>query len=239
MKRLRIKKVLFIGIVLLFLLVIGYGYLFFHGMSGIHFGGTGNENQIRVACIGDSITYGHGVSCWPKKNYPKVLGSLLGEDYYVRNFGMNGRTAMETGDRPYTEEKLYQTSLHYSADVIVLMLGTNDSKLENWSGAEKFKMQYLELVESYLNVEASPQIYLCTLSKAYDNSFGIQDVQAEEISRIIMEVAEEMKLPVIDIRSLTSEHPEWFKKDGVHPNADGAAAIAELVAATIKRGTCD
>ena len=32
---------------------------------------------------------------------------------------------------------------------------------------------------------------------------------------------------VIDVHSLTEAHPEWFEADGIHPNADGAKAMAE------------
>ena len=36
------------------------------------------EEVVRVACVGDSITYGAGVANRGKNNYPKVLGGLLG-----------------------------------------------------------------------------------------------------------------------------------------------------------------
>ena len=39
---------------------------------------------------------------------------------------------------------------------------------------------------------------------------------------------------MIDIHSLTTAHPEWFEKDGGHPNTEGAKAIAEAVAEAIK-----
>lgn len=187
-----------------------------------------------MACVGDSVTYGHGVSFWPLRNYPQVLGNLLGDGYYVRNFGVSGTTAMETGDRPYVNHKVYKESLDYEADIVVLMMGSNDSKPENWQDAEEFKAQYIKLVDSYLAGAEPPQVYLCTLAKAHDNSFDIQDEWVAEISRIITEVAREKDLPLIDIRTLTKAHPEWFTKDGVHPNADGAASMAELVASTIR-----
>ena len=49
----------------------------------------------RVACVGDSITFGAGVKNRGKNCYPAVLGNLLGEGYEVRNFGVNGATLLK------------------------------------------------------------------------------------------------------------------------------------------------
>lgn len=238
------KKVLLLILIIIVILAIGmFVYLYFNGLSGMRSKKDASDGQIKVACVGDSITYGHGVSNWPKNNYPKVLGNLLGETYNVRNFGFSGRTAMETGDQPYTAEALYQESLDYEADIVVLMLGTNDSKPENWQGADEFKAQYEKLVESYLADGKEREVYLCTPAKAFYihgetegvTSFDICDEQVAEIVDIVREVAAEMELTVIDIRALTEEHAEWFEKDGVHPNADGAAAIAQEVYRVIRK----
>ena len=42
-------------------------------------------------------------------------------------------------------------------------------------------------------------------------------------------------LRTIDIHSLSESHPEWFEEDGIHPNNDGAKAIAEAVAEVIRQ----
>jgi len=80
--------------------------------------------KIKVACVGDSITYGYG--------YPEELQRLLGTAYDVRNFGYSGRTAMRTGDYPYFKEEIYKESLTFSPNIVVIMFGTNDSKVQNW-----------------------------------------------------------------------------------------------------------
>lgn len=61
------------------------------------------EGQIKVACIGDSITYGS--YHLTKRNYPAVLSKMLGDGYCVNNFGFSGRTAMKDGDMPYVKDK--------------------------------------------------------------------------------------------------------------------------------------
>lgn len=64
------------------------------------------EGQIKVACVGDSITYGS--YHLTKRNYPAVLSKMLGAGYCVNNFGFSGRTAMKDGDMPYVKDKNYK-----------------------------------------------------------------------------------------------------------------------------------
>lgn len=241
-RRIRVGSVLWrIFVILLVLLLCGYAVLFFNGLSGTYLKNAPADGQIRVACVGDSITYGHGVSNWPKRNYPAVLQDLLGDGYNVQNFGVSGCTVQSDGDQPYAATERYPQGIDYQADVVILMMGSNDSKAENWRDAETFKQQYTALLDSYLNGAHVPQIYLCTPAKAFyvdgqsegPTSFDIRPQQVEEIAQVVREVAAERNLPLIDIYTLTAEHAEWFKKDGVHPNADGAAALAQTVYDTI------
>src|SRR5438270_834071 len=83
---------------------------------------------IKVACVGDSITQGSGLQ---ENTYPLQLQRMLGSNYEVRNFGVGGATLLEQGDKPYIQQKLYQDSLAFQPDVVVIMLGTNDSKPQN------------------------------------------------------------------------------------------------------------
>ena len=161
-KKLILKIILMIVIILLIAMLGGFFVLYFNGLSGMHSNGKAKQNQVKVACVGDSITYGHGVSNWAKNNYPAVLSNLLGKTYHVSNFGVSGSCAQATADQPYTATDVYQKSLAYEADVLIFMLGSNDSKPENWQGVEEFRKQYLELLDSYLQGEKQPQVYLCT-----------------------------------------------------------------------------
>ncbi len=74
-------------ILIMFALLIGCGfaYLYFNGMSGMTNTTEAKEGQIRIACVGDSTTYGHGITGWPKNTYPAILQNLLGEGYHVNN----------------------------------------------------------------------------------------------------------------------------------------------------------
>lgn len=224
-------------LVFVLLIVCGFGYLYFNGMSGMSNTTEAAEGQIKIACVGDSITYGHGTSSWPKNNYPTILQNLLGDAYHVNNYGVSSYAVQDTSDRPYMTLKHYQESLSYDADVVIFMMGSNDSKPENWISAESFQEDLLTLLDSYGDAE----IILCTPASAFFlegqtegvTNHDIQPLVVEQIAQITRQVAQERGYTLIDIHALTAEHPEWFSKDGVHPNNDGAAAIAEEVCSVL------
>ena len=45
------------------------------------------KKPVKIACVGNSITYGSGIKNQFQNSYPGVLSQLLGEGYDVRNFG--------------------------------------------------------------------------------------------------------------------------------------------------------
>ena len=241
----RVKIVAIILFIILLLIALAFTWLYFNGLSGmIQKNREPEAGQIKVACIGDSITYGHGISNWPKNNYPAVLQHLLGDGYHVQNFGVSGRAVQDNADQPYRAMPQYQDSLAYDADIIVFMMGSNDSKPENWFGEDAFRTALLDLLDDYTTAGKEPVIYICTTPACFfmENSVGdltsfdLRPDCASIISGIVKEAAVELGYPVIDIHALTSDNPQWFEKDGVHPNNDGASAIARTVADAILKG---
>ncbi len=233
-----------IAVVLVIAAAAGFMHLYNNGLSGQNANTKPKEGQIKVACVGDSITYGHGIEGWEENNYPAVLQQLLGEDYHVANFGSSGACVNPKGDQPYISREVYQNSLDYDADILVFMLGTNDSKPENWTDADTFFVQYKELLESYLQGEHSPAVYIGICAEAFYvgetteglAEFDIQPQVVDEIAEKIPELLLNSQYPVrfIDVHALTEAHPAWLEKDGIHPNKYGAKAIAEAVADAIK-----
>ena len=236
---------LIVVIILLVIVGAGYAYLYNNGMSGRYANTEPKEGQIKVACVGDSITYGHGVKGWHFNNYPAQLQSILGDEYHVANFGSSGACINGNGDQPYINRPIYNESLEYDADILVIMLGTNDSKPENWTDAATFIEEYRELINTYITTEKTPQIFIGLCSEAYFlektqtgiAEFDIQPAVVDEIVEVIREYAESAEIEVVDVHSLTELHPEWYEKDGIHPNNDGAKAIAECVAEKIKKNS--
>ncbi len=195
------------------------------------------EGQIKVACVGDSITYGS--YHLTKRNYPAVLSKMLGDGYCVNNFGYSGRTAMKDGDMPYVKDKNYKNSLAFMPDKVIIMFGTNDSKPYNWKGAEAFKSNLLEIINAYKALPTSPEIYLLAPSPVwglkgkpvkFDND---AEVIAKQIRTAVKEMCSAYGYNFIDMYSVFDNKPELFQ-DGVHPNVAGAKLFAETVYAKVK-----
>lgn len=233
------NAVIIIFILLIMIMVWLWG---FYGLIKIRLDTKWKSGQIKVACVGDSITYGMLVKNWYLRSYPKQLGNLLGDGYNVRNFGVSRRTAMATGDLPYEKEKRYRESLAYQPDIVFFMFGTNDSKPVNWKGKEEFKKQYGKLLNGYLSLDSRPVIYLLTPATPHyvkgktegSMEYGIRKPEILEACEAVCEIGREKNLTLIDINNQTKEHPEWFVFDGIHPNASGAAKIAEIVYENMK-----
>ena len=195
-----------------------------------------------IACIGDSITYGNGVlfnGNYKQSTYEYFLQQLVPDEYQVLNYGLSARTLMNEGDQPYSREKFYTATHEVAADIYIIMLGTNDSKPFNWKGNEdKYKPELKAFVESYQKVQETPCIYLMQPPRAFGLlndkldfvGYSIKPEPIEgPIHEAVAEVAAETGCGLIDLYTLTKDHPEWFP-DGIHPNTAGNEAIAAEIA---------
>lgn len=229
------RAIIIIVIVVVLIAAIVFGAAIFVGCTDLHFHTKPEGDQIRVACVGDSITYGMSVINWFENTYPAQLGDMLGEDYHVLNFGFSAKTAQDNNEESYRDTKLYKKSKEYQPDIVILMLGSNDSKPYNFEGKEAFKQAERELIETYLNLESKPRIILATVNSGFyvhgDNEGDyMYDINGENINIInegIKELAVEYGLPLVDTYEITKDHPEWYKLDGIHPDKNGQTAMAE------------
>jgi acyl-CoA thioesterase-1 len=190
------------------------------------------QSKIKVACVGNSITEGANIEAG--KRYPDVLQNLLGSGYEVRNFGLGGRTLLKKGDFPYWNEKLYADVLEWKPDVVIIKLGTNDSKPQNWKYKDEFVSDYQALVQSFKALSSTPKIYLCLPVPVYKTAWGItEEIVKGEVLPLVKQVAKKEKVKVIDLYKTLSGHAEMLP-DGVHPDAAGAALMAEAIYKKIK-----
>ncbi len=187
------------------------------------------ESSVKIACVGNSITYGSGIKERDKDSYPAVLGKLLGNDFEVRNFGIGGRTCLNNADRPYMKEKIYQEALAFNPDIVLIKLGTNDTKPQNWKFSSEFEKDLTTLVMSFKKLDSKPEIYLCYPATAYSVQWGINDsIIVNGVIPYVDAVAKKCKTKVIDLHKVTSGMPENFP-DNIHPNVTGAALMADAV----------
>ena len=193
------------------------------------------EQKIHVACVGDSITYGAGVEKREVNNYPVVLGKLLGDKYETKNFGVSGATLLRNGDNPYWKQGAFKSASDYQPQIVVIKLGTNDSKPQNWKHKDEFAKDLGDMVDQFAKLPSTPKIYLCLPAPAYAVQWGInEEIIKDQVIPIIQQVAKEKNLSTIDIHTALAGHPELFP-DKIHPNAAGAALLAKAVAEAISK----
>lgn len=192
-----------------------------------------NPNAIKVACIGNSITEGSGIEDKENDSYPAQLQTILGGDYNVQNFGVGGRTLLRKGDFPYWNEAKFQEAKNFQPSIVVIKLGTNDSKPENWKYNKEFVKDYQIFIDEFQALDSKPTIYLCYPVPAFDVKWGISnEVILKDVMPKIKKVADSKELEIIDLYQALEGKKELFP-DAIHPNKEGAKVIAETVSKQI------
>lgn len=188
----------------------------------------------RIACVGDSITFGAGIEGRETNCYPAVLDRLFPANFDVRNFGVSGATLLRKGDKPYWNEPEFKELAKFNPRMIILKLGTNDSKPQNWAHKDAFEADLKAMLDHFRTFEAAPVVLLCLPAPVYEDRWGINEKTVkEEIIPILQKVAKERNLKVVDLHTALSGHPEMFP-DKVHPNAAGAALMARTVLSAMR-----
>jgi len=186
---------------------------------------TSANAPIRVACVGDSITAGVGASS-SFNAYPMQLQRMLGDGYQVNNFGNSGKTLLKNGDDPYWKTDTLQQALDFKPNIVTIMLGTNDTKPQNWKFKDQFTADYKELIGKFQALDTKPKIFLVRPPFVpNDGNYGINEPSLHEELPMIDDLAKDEGLAEIDVQSATQGRDSFFP-DRVHPNNDGANAIA-------------
>lgn len=192
-------------------------------------------NKIKVACVGNSVTFGHGIMD-KEKAYPAVLQQQLGVGYDVRNFGHSGTTLLEQGHRPYRQKPEYKDAMAFKADIVVIHLGLNDTDPRNWPNYNsRFDRDYQQLITDFRTANPNAKIWICLMSPIFDRhprfQSGTRDWH-EAIQKHIQRIARANGTGLIDLHTPLYKHPDLFA-DALHPNGEGAAIIAQTVYASI------
>lgn len=222
-------------IVLLLLIAV------FCGLTDLHIHRKPNQGVIRVACAGDSITNGALIPGCFWNSYPSVRGKRLGKNYHVENFGLNGRTLSDQADRPYSAEAEARRCFDFQPDIVVLMLGTNDTKPKNWRGADDLSKRFDEMLAHFLDLSQQPRIILCTPPWAKNAENKLQGITNDTEAGLLPDVAacarkaaEKYGLELIDLYPLFEGKRELLSYDLIHPNIRGARLIAAEAAKKIR-----
>ena len=197
--------------------------------------GKSGRDGVKIACVGDSITRGTFVWRRKRRSYPAQLQTMAGERFWVRDFGVNGHAVQRSADRPYWDSRAFTPSSAFEPDIVLIMLGTNDSRGDNWKGVGPFSEEYRRLVAHYLSLESKPRVWLLTppalfrLGRSEQVRYGMNESAIQEMCGAIKSLAPALGCEVIDINGVTADHPEAFRFDGVHPGGAGATLIAQAI----------
>lgn len=191
-----------------------------------------NKPTIRVACVGNSITYGTGIEDREHFSYPVQLQKMLGDKYVVGNFGKPGATLLRHGHRPYFEQNEFKEAMRFKGDIVVIHLGINDTDPRNWPNyRDEFVTDYLALIDSLRSVNHNARFIIARMTPiAYRHPRFISGTKLwhTEIQQAIETVAKVSGVELIDFHAPLYPYPNLLP-DAIHPNAEGAGILARTV----------
>ncbi|MBN1997543.1 discoidin domain-containing protein [candidate division KSB1 bacterium] len=195
-------------------------------------------DTLRIACVGNSITYGDGIGTRALDSYPYQLERLLGPGYDAENFGNSGRTMLRHGDFPLWNEVQFTNALTFKPDIVIILLGTNDSKPQNWAYKDEYIPDYIAMIDTFRTV-SNPTIYACYPPPSFSDAWGIRDsIITVDIMPMIDQIIDSTGVSLIDFYTPFIGKGALFP-DGIHPSTQGATVMAEIVAQTLTGAAYD
>lgn len=192
----------------------------------------GAVQPVRVACVGNSITYGTGIADREHFSYPVQLQQMLGNGYVVGNFGKPGATLLYKGHRPYVEQPEFKEALRFKGDIAVIHLGINDTDPRNWPNyRDEFVKDYLSIMDSLRAANPKVRFILARMTPIADRHPRFQSGTKQwhdEIQTAIETVARVSGAELIDFHEPLYPYPNLLP-DAIHPNPEGAGILAKTV----------
>ncbi len=193
----------------------------------------GVGHPLKVACVGDSITFGLGLANRQVDAYPAVMGRQLGPDYDVRGFAVSGATTTRTGPVAIWGLDEFREAGTFNPDIVVIHLGTNDTKRVHWKSRSMFVKEYGDLVDHFLHLPSHPAVFACLPIPVFDDRFGIKSATLENgVIPGIMTVAKEKGIRTIDVHGALVGRSD-LTHDMIHPSETGTIRMATVVGRAI------
>jgi lysophospholipase L1-like esterase len=203
-----------------------------------------------IVCFGDSNTYGFDQETggrFPKSvRWPGVLSAALGGGVEVIEEGLNGRTTI--WEDPYLDGRNGRTYLvpclrsHAPVDVVVIMLGTNDTKTIFGRSAAEIAAGAGALVDIALASGCGPdggppKVLLIAppgpgevTERSEIWGFGEAKAKGERMPGLYRTVATMAGVGFLDASTVAGVDPH----DGVHLTPQGHASLGNAVAAAVR-----
>lgn len=203
--------------------------------------------RVRAVCIGDSTTQGAGTTNRATGAYPAQLQTLLGDGFEVRNFGVGSCTLIRKGQPNVWATLKRIEAQEVKPDIVIVSLGINDTcggSRKCWDHKDDFPGDCRDLVDRLQALPSKPRIWLCAPTPMVTEAAGVdakrkKDLEErgprlQELIGYIREISKEKNTGFIDLNTPLSGKPE-LSTDGLHLNENGYHAVAELIAATLKK----
>lgn len=200
--------------------------------------GQAFAQKVKVACIGDSVTFGFGISPRDSLSYPAQLQGMLGNEYMVKNFGKNGATLLRNGHNPYFKSEEFENALEFVPDIAIVHLGLNDTDPRNWPPFQgEFESDYALLIDTLKAINPKVRVLIAELSPIFSGhprfKSGTRDWH-KEIREKIRQVAQDNHVELLDFYSPLHTRPDLFP-DQIHPTSEGTTILARTIFQTITK----
>ncbi len=186
--------------------------------------------KVKVACVGNSITYGTGIQDREHDAYPAQLQRMLGDAYEVGNFGKPSATLLAHGHKPYFQQPEWAAAKAFHADIAVIHLGINDTDPRNWPNyRDEFVTDYLHLIDTLRQANPQVRILVARLTPIRHDHWRFTSgtkLWHDEIQQAIETVARVSGAELIDFHAPLYPHPD-YSVEGIHPNPAGARLLAQ------------
>lgn len=188
---------------------------------------------VKVACVGNSITYGARLRFRNTESYPAQMQQMLGGGYWVKNYGVSGSTMTRSGNS-WTDKEEWRLLREWQPDVVFIKLGTNDVQPRYWISTEKYEADYQSVIDTLKALPTNPRIVLCLPATSYRDEKILDRDLTDNVIPAIRRLAKKNRLDVIDLHALTAGRASDFP-DRLHPNAAVDKDIARMLVDYLKR----
>jgi lysophospholipase L1-like esterase/pimeloyl-ACP methyl ester carboxylesterase len=196
---------------------------------------SGGGAKLRIACIGNSITFGAGILDRDRNSYPAQLQAILGDGYDVRNFGKKGATVSTEGDLPFVRQPEFRQALEFLPDIVLCELGTNDSKPRYRKNLSRFEREYQDLIRSFQQLPTRPRIILLLPPPCF--SADTSEISNAAIRDLIIPSIQSTGyvtgLEIVGLYNLLVDRSAFFP-DQIHPSSIAAGLISNRLYEVVK-----
>lgn len=199
---------------------------------------SARHRKTRIACIGNSVTFGYTLADPSTQSYPALLQKKLGPGYEVRNFGRSGATLLRKGHRPYCKTKEFNGALNFHADIAIIDLGLNDTDPRDWPQyRDDFMPDYRWLIDTLRSSNPHMKIFICTMTPVFTGHPRFMSSTLawyKEVQKLIPVIARVNHTGLIDLYTPLHDRPDLFTdRATLHPDAAGAAKLCDIIYSNI------